>query len=98
MALFWFNNCSISIDNTFTMQNYLLSINQNNTPTDAVIHDPGSKLKVKVCDLLRSTFSPSSGERRFFVTAGDETFAFETRGYKKHRELHILQMIAWYCM
>jgi len=35
---------------------------------------------------------------RFFVTAGDETLAFETKGYKRHRKLLILQMISWYCI
>lgn len=79
------------------MTNYLLSI-----PTETIqkgtIHDPKSKLKVKVFDLLKSRFTPSSGEKRFFVTTGNETFAFETKGYKKHRELLILQMIAWYCL
>lgn len=80
------------------MQNYLLSISKTETLRDGTIHDPGSKLKVKVFDLLRSRFTPSSGEKAFFVTAGKETFAFETKGYQKHRELLVLQMIAWYCM
>ena len=80
------------------MPNYLLSITKNDTVRDGTIHDPKSKLKVKVCDLLRSTFSPNPAEKRFFVIAGSETLAFETKGYKRHRELHILQMIAWYCI
>ena len=80
------------------MPNYLLSIPQGDTQSDGTIHDPKNNLKVKVCDILRSTFSPSNGEKRFFVTAGNEKLAFETKGYKRHRELHILQMIAWYCM
>ena len=80
------------------MPNYLLSISKTEALKDGTIHDPKSKLKVKVFDLLTSRFTPSSGEKRFFVTAGGETLAFETKGYKKHRELLILQMIAWYCL
>jgi len=80
------------------MQNYLLSISNNEVLKDGTIHDPNSKLKVRVFDTLKSKFKPSKGEVRFFVTAGDETIAFETQGYKKHRQLHILQMISWYCM
>ena len=80
------------------MPNYLLSISKSEALRDGTIHDPKSKLKVKVIDLLKSRFTPSTGEKRFFVTSGDETLAFETKGYKKHHELLILQMIAWYCM
>lgn len=80
------------------MQNYLLSISNNEALKDGIIHDPNTKLKVKVIDLLKSTFIPSEGEVSFFVTAGNETIAFETRGYKKHRQLLILQMISWYCL
>ncbi|HEY8928092.1 MAG TPA: hypothetical protein VIM55_02815 [Mucilaginibacter sp.] len=80
------------------MQNYLLSISKAETLQDGTIHDPKSKLKVKVFDLLRSRFIPSNGEKTFFVTAGKETLAFETKGYQKQRELLILQMIAWYCL
>ncbi len=80
------------------MPNYLLSISKSEALKDGTIHDPKSKLKVKVIDLLKSRFTPSSGEKRFFVTSGNETLAFETKGYKKHRELLILQMIAWYCI
>jgi hypothetical protein len=80
------------------MQNYLLSISKNEALKDGTIHDPDSKLKVKVFDLLKSRFKPSKGEVRFFVTSGDGTLAFETKGYKKHRKLLILQMISWYCI
>ena len=78
--------------------NYLISIAQNAVAQKGTIHDPGSKLKVKVIDLVKSTFKPSKGEVQYFVTAGDETLAFETQGYNKHRTLLILQMIASYCM
>jgi hypothetical protein len=62
------------------------------------IHDPNTKLKVKAIDLLKSRFKPRKGEVSYFVTSGNETFAFETEGYKKQRKLLILHMIAWYCM
>ena len=80
------------------MSNYLISISNNEALKDGTIHDPNSKLKVKAFDLLKSRFKPSKGEVRFFVTAGDETLAFETKGYKRHRKLLILQMISWYCI
>ena len=80
------------------MSNYLISISKNETLNDGVIHDPASKLKVKAFDLLQSRFKPSKGEVRYFVTAGPETLAFETKGYNRHRKLHILQMISWYCI
>lgn len=65
---------------------------------DGIIHDPASKLKVKAFDLIKERFKPSKGEVRFFVTAGDETLAFETQGYNKHRQLLVLQMISYYCI
>lgn len=80
------------------MSNYLISISKNEALKDGTIHDPNSKLKVKAFDMLRSTFKPSKGEVRFFVTAGNDTIAFETQGYKRHRQLLILQMISWYCI
>jgi hypothetical protein len=80
------------------MSNYLISIANNEAVKNGTIHDPESKLKVKVYNLLKSRFKPSKGEVRFFVTAGKETLAFETKGYKRHRELLILQMISWYCI
>jgi hypothetical protein len=81
------------------MSNYFVSLTRNAAPKNGgTIHDPSTKLKVKVVDLLKSKFVPQKGEVSFFVTAGDETLAFETKGYKHHRQLLILQMVAWYCM
>lgn len=80
------------------MSNYLLSISNDEVLKDSTIHDPKTKLKVRVFNALKSKFKPSKGEVSFFVTAGDETIAFETKGYKKHRELLILHMISWYCV
>jgi hypothetical protein len=80
------------------MSNYLISISKNEALKDGTIHDPNSDLKVKAFDLLESRFKPSKGEVRYFVTAGRETMAFETKGYKRHRKLLILQMISWYCI
>jgi hypothetical protein len=80
------------------MQNYLLSISNNELLKNGTIHDPDTKLKVKVIDALKTKFTPRKGEIRYFVTAGNETIAFETEGYKKHRQLLILRMISWYCL
>jgi hypothetical protein len=80
------------------MSNYLISISRNGVKHGETIHDPESKLKVKAIDLENVKFKPSKGEVSYFVTAGKETFAFETEGYKKQRQLNILHMIAWYCM
>jgi hypothetical protein len=80
------------------MLNYLISISKTGASKKETIHDPESKLKIKVVDLVKSNFVPKKGEVRYFVTDGDETFAFETDGFKRHRTLLILQMIAWYCM
>ncbi|MDB5062075.1 MAG: hypothetical protein JWP67_1918 [Mucilaginibacter sp.] len=80
------------------MSNYMISISNADVQRDGTIHDPRSKLKVKAYDLLKSRFKPSRGEVRFFVTAGNETIAFETEGYKRHRQLLILQMISRYCV
>ncbi len=80
------------------MLNYLISISKNETVNTGIIHDIRSKLKVKVFDLIRSKFNPKKGEMRFFVTAGKQTLAFETRGYNKHRQLLVLQMVSWYCV
>jgi putative NADPH-quinone reductase len=80
------------------MSNYLISISKNETLNDGIIHDPSSKLKVKAFDLIKKRFKPSKGEMRFFVTAGEETLAFETQGYDKHRQLLVLQMISYYCI
>ena len=79
------------------MPNYLISISQNEA-LNGVIHDIKSQLKVKAFNLSKTSFKPQKGEIQFFVTAGKSSLAFETRGYKKHRELLILQMISWYCV
>jgi hypothetical protein len=76
----------------------MISISNADVQRDGTIHDPRSKLKIKAYDLLKSRFKPSRGEVRFFVTAGNETLAFETEGYKRHRQLLILQMISRYCV
>lgn len=80
------------------MSNYLISISQTENLSSGTIHDPKSKLKVKAFNLFRSKLKPCKGEVRFFVTDGDKTLAFETEGYKKHRQVLILQMISWYCI
>ena len=80
------------------MPNYLLSISKNQALKDGTIHDPNTKLKVRVFDTLKTKFTPRKGEITYFVTAGNETIAFETEGYKKHRQLLILHMISWYCL
>jgi hypothetical protein len=80
------------------MLNYLISITKRGDLKKETIHDPESKLKIKVFDLLKSKFKPKKGEVSYFVTAGDETLAFETEGYKEHRNLLILHMISWYCL
>ncbi|OOQ61104.1 hypothetical protein [Mucilaginibacter pedocola] len=80
------------------MSNYMISIANAEALKNATIHDPRSKLKVKAFDMLRSRFKPRKGEVQFFVTAGEETIAFETQGYRRHRQLLILHMISWYCM
>jgi hypothetical protein len=81
------------------MLNFLISIPKNGAFKKETIHDPESKLKIKVIDLLKSKFIPKNGEVSYFVTAGEETLAFETEGYTtKHRNLLVLQMISWYCV
>ena len=80
------------------MLNYLISTSKSGRSKKETIHDPESKLKIKVFDLVRSTFRPKKGEIRYFVTAGEEKIAFETEGYNKQRNLLILHMIAWYCV
>jgi hypothetical protein len=80
------------------MLNYLISLRKNGKDKKGTIHDPESKLKIRVFDVLASPFRPKKGEVQYFVTAGDQTLAFQTEGYKKHRNILILQMIAWYCM
>jgi hypothetical protein len=79
------------------MSNYLISISKNEALNDAIIHDISNKLKVRAFDLIQSSYTPNKEEIQFFVTAGKQTVAFETEGYQKHRQLHVLQMISWYC-
>jgi len=80
------------------MCNYMISISNTDHQKVGTIHDRRSKLKVKAFDLIRSSIKQREGEVRFFVTAGSETLTFETEGYKRHRQLLILQMISRYCM
>ncbi|HZY39643.1 MAG TPA: hypothetical protein VFE53_23470 [Mucilaginibacter sp.] len=80
------------------MSNYWISMPGKSAKHDELIHDPDTKLKVKAIDLLKSRFKPRKGEVYYFVTSGQDTFAFETRGYRRQRKLLILHMIAWYCM
>ena len=79
------------------MSNYLISICRDESAAQETIHDPKSKLKISAVDMLKSRFRKKKGEVSFFVTAGEETYAFQTDGYNKHRKLLILHMIAWYC-
>lgn len=80
------------------MSNYLLSFSSNASKKLGTIHDPDTKLKITVIDLLKSPFKPKKGEVRFFVTDGDTQLAFETKGYSRQQKLLVLQMIAWYCI
>ncbi|WP_158826527.1 hypothetical protein [Mucilaginibacter lacusdianchii] len=81
------------------MTKYFISIPKHSALQDGTtIHDPDTKLKVGVFNVLKSKFKPRRGEKCFYVTAGNQTLAFETQGYKKHRKLLILQMVAWYCV
>lgn len=79
------------------MSNYLIAIANTEKTEAGTIHDLKTKLKVKAFN-VKSKFKPSKGEVSFFVTQGKKILAFETRGYNKHRQLLILQMISWYCM
>jgi len=80
------------------MSGFLISIAGNRGANNGTIHDPEQQLKVKAIDLVDSNFKPSKGEVRYFVTAGSKKLAFETQGYKRHKKLHILTMIAQYCV
>jgi hypothetical protein len=96
--VFWSDDCPTDLVNQSVMSLYLISIPGNKAPSDGTIHDPNTKLKVKAFDVLRSGFKPSEGEVSFFVTSSHKKLAFETKGYKKHRQLLVLQMIAEYCI
>jgi len=78
--------------------NYFISLLEDEAVSRNVIHDPITKLKIKVIDLLKSKFKPSKGEVQYFVTCGNKKLAFETQGYNRHRNLLILHMIAMYCV
>lgn len=80
------------------MANYLISTQASGGGAADTIHDAESKLKVRAINLLNSVFTPSKGEVQFFVTAGDEKVAFETKGYRRHRLDLVLHMISWYCV
>jgi hypothetical protein len=80
------------------MQNYFLTIPNDELMEDMTIHDLDEKLKVRVFDKAKSVFGPKKGEVRYFITAGDNIIAFETEGYNRQRQLNILNMIAWYCL
>jgi len=80
------------------MLSYLISFRKNGADKREIIHDPESKLKIRVIDETKSDVPPKKGEVQYFVTAGDKTLAFQTEGYKKHRTILILHMIAWYCV
>ncbi|MFD0792173.1 hypothetical protein ACFQZX_01015 [Mucilaginibacter litoreus] len=80
------------------MSNYMISISNTDEQRNDIIHDRKSNLKVKAFDLFKSRMKQRDGEMRFFVTAGNQTLAFETEGYKRHRQLLILQMISRYCI
>jgi hypothetical protein len=95
----WLHNCNTAMNQKESfMSNYMISIANDDALKDGTSHDPRSKLKVKAFDLLKSRFKPRKGEVSFFVTAGNETLAFETQGYRRHRQLLILQMISMYCV
>jgi len=76
----------------------MISISNAGAITNGTIHDPDSKLKVKAFNPAATGVAPVKGEVMYFVTSSNETLAFQTKGYRKHRQLLILQMIAWYCV
>ena len=80
------------------MLNYLITLRNNGADKKGTIYDPESKLKIRVFNALTSPFRSRKGEVQYFVTAGDQTLAFRTEGYKHHRTILILHMIAWYCV
>jgi hypothetical protein len=65
-----------------------------------MIHDTETKLKVGVFDLQENGFEPQKGEVHYFVSdiSNDLLLAFETKGYKRHKKLLVLEMIASYCV
>ena len=79
--------------------NYLISIPQTGTCKKDTIHDTETKLKVGVFNLFKAAFKPKKGEVHYYASTqnGDLLLAFETEGYKKHKNLLVLDMIARYC-
>ena len=79
---------------------YLISISQTGASNKETIHDTETKLKVGVFDLVTAGFKPKKGELHYFVsdTQNDLLLAFETDGYKRHKNLLVLDMIARYCV
>ncbi len=79
---------------------YLISIAKNGGSQCEVIHDTESKLKIGVFDRIKSGRKPKKGEVQYYVSdkTADVVLAFETQGYKKHKNLLILDMIARYCI
>jgi hypothetical protein len=75
---------------------YLIS----ETGTSQTIHDTESKLKIGVFDTIKAGFKPKKGEVQYYVSdkSTDVVLAFETEGYKKHKNLLVLDMIARYCV
>ncbi len=76
---------------------YFISISQRGAINKETIHDPETKLKLEVNMVVG--FKPKKGEKHYFVSGNDDTLlAFETQGYKAHKNLLILEMIARYCV
>jgi hypothetical protein len=80
------------------MQNYFLSIPNDELPEEQAIHDRDTRLKLRVFNKASSVLAPKKGEVRYFITSGESIVAFETEGFRKHGQVAILQMIAWYCL
>ena len=79
---------------------YLISISHSGAINKETIHDPESKLKIGVIDLLSAAFKPKKGELHYFVSDQNNQLllAFETEGYKAHKTILVLDMIARYCV
>jgi hypothetical protein len=78
--------------------NYLISISENGSAKKETIHDTETKLKIGVFDLFDAGFKPKKGELHYYVSDNDVLLAFETEGYKAHKNLLVLDMIARYCV
>jgi hypothetical protein len=50
--------------------NYFISIGQNSVVQDNTIHDPCTKLKVKVTNLVKSQFKPTGWRGAVFCNIG----------------------------